>query len=784
MLANLTTTESFRSLDQNSFPKDTPFGTITVLFGHNGSGKSSLATLLYDLSEGQCTQNLVWQDEHGNRNRLSPGDPLPQPIHVFTKKWVQKNLASFLDGNSATAIFTLGAKSTSAKQQEKELKPKVSKQASDLEDTQERLQQTKDDIEQTLKEARDDVYKTLSEYDHERYSKARYNARTLPNYFQNCSQTTLETDELKSLHAELNEQPRKHLDINPPPLQDIKQLVKDTEALLERDITSKLLPELLRDRELEKWIEDGLAHHQDHASCHFCEKTLNQERLDQLKQHFDRSRTDTVLEAKSLIAKATTITQNINHWVERLPDHDRAYPEFQHDLAAAVGSVKEETQTILINLGDLTAALETKRDAPEEKVKTTLTLSNELDLELLNQAMGSHNSAVDNADSRRSQQADRLCDHILSMHYDSWNTLNNRQNQLLAQQDKQQSDLDQLKADLHDAQVRQQSSADMAQWITEDLAQVFGKNHLEIQPTHDGKSYVCFRNGHRAEHLSEGERNVLALTYFLRSLEDASTANQASDKERIIILDDPTSSLDREALFAMHSWLRRAVDRWGQTFILTHDFELLRQFTVSLKSRRNSSVKRAKRINSQNEEHRTAAEEESRLPSVTFLQLTCSSQGGDERRTRASRLPEVLLQQHSEYAYLFNRLIEGIQAGPDSADLLLLPNATRRLLETFTSFTSPSQNDFLSQVGALVDTFVDDQHRSVVDFCHHYSHADQRLTTEPMDNYRLYTSLRQCLQFIHDVDHRHYHEMLKVTGHEKADPLSHNGSQTAGSSSL
>ena len=55
--------------------------------------------------------------------------------------------------------------------------------------------------------------------------------------------------------------------------------------------------------------------------------------------------------------------------------------------------------------------------------------------------------------------------------------------------------------------------------------------------------------------------------------------------KRIVVIDDPPSLLDREALFATHKWLVDTPKGFGQYIVLTPHFSLLRLFVKSRKSR-------------------------------------------------------------------------------------------------------------------------------------------------------------------------------------------------------
>jgi hypothetical protein len=79
--------------------------------------------------------------------------------------------------------------------------------------------------------------------------------------------------------------------------------------------------------------------------------------------------------------------------------------------------------------------------------------------------------------------------------------------------------------------------------------------------------------------LSEGERNFLALLYFYFRVQ-GSLSDTDSGKEKIVVIDDPVSSMDSGVLFIVGQLVRELIDEcykdgWNfgikQIFILTHN---------------------------------------------------------------------------------------------------------------------------------------------------------------------------------------------------------------------
>lgn len=109
-----------------------------------------------------------------------------------------------------------------------------------------------------------------------------------------------------------------------------------------------------------------------------------------------------------------------------------------------------------------------------------------------------------------------------------------------------------------------------------------------------------------------------------------------------MIINDPSSSLDREALFATHQWLIDTLTGFGQYIVLTHDFSSLRLFIRS----QNIAWGKSMKVITQGDA------DEIRFPRVSFWRCTRCQQNG-ERRSKVGKHPRLLPNSSSEHAYLF-----------------------------------------------------------------------------------------------------------------------------------
>jgi wobble nucleotide-excising tRNase len=92
--------------------------------------------------------------------------------------------------------------------------------------------------------------------------------------------------------------------------------------------------------------------------------------------------------------------------------------------------------------------------------------------------------------------------------------------------------------------------------------------------------YVVIReDGSEAQNLSEGERNFIAFLYFYH-LVHGSWKKEDLDKPKIVVIDDPVSSMDSGVLFIVGSYVRDLIEdcfcdgtkyKIRQIFVLTHN---------------------------------------------------------------------------------------------------------------------------------------------------------------------------------------------------------------------
>lgn len=134
-----------------------------------------------------------------------------------------------------------------------------------------------------------------------------------------------------------------------------------------------------------------------------------------------------------------------------------------------------------------------------------------------------------------------------------------------------------------------------------------GFEGFEVRPHADGsattaRNYEVVRTetGEVATNLSEGEKNFIAFLYFQQRVFGNDTA-EGDPREKIVVIDDPVSSMDSSALFIVSSMVRKMIEICRnnadnrnavvpgnfikQIFILTHNAYFHREVTYAYASR-------------------------------------------------------------------------------------------------------------------------------------------------------------------------------------------------------
>jgi len=379
---------------------------------------------------------------------------------------------------------------------------------------------------------------------------------------------------------------RKQKELQPKPdisklavsMPDLGRLRMKTEEILKRAVVSQVMDELVRDSEVGKWVQTGLMLHKGQRqtnACRFCGNNTPPERLAKLEAHFNDAFTSFMREIVQLI----TDTERNKKELELIafPDESRFYDHLVKEAHSYVESAKPAIKVMAASLNILKSALERKKDNPFEQfalddgafVDSSAELSdaiNALNITIEKHSTTSSNLGNEIRNACRALEQDYVLESMTS--YDALSGTVTGAETMLASISGAPKELEDKIANIEREIIEHRKPAEE---LNQRLCAYLG--HGEITFAVKDTGYALLRYGKPAFDLSEGERTAIAFLYFLKSLKDKGFDLSTG----IVVIDDPVSSLDANALFSAFGYMKERTKEVHQLFILTHNFAFFRQ---------------------------------------------------------------------------------------------------------------------------------------------------------------------------------------------------------------
>lgn len=772
-IARIQHINDFRIYQNWCQPKNTDFHRFNVIYGENGSGKSTLVSLLSALASGDwgsgAKLKIESDDRQGRRSISGPDGALASRLCVFNADYVRENLR--FDSSRPKSLLFLGKDSIEAQSQRDELEAAIS-EANDttipeLKSQLEEVEKQRDKIgTQGARSVSSKLQGIDDKYDGRRYTRRQFSS-ALDRALQQPPEDMSEFDVVQQVRR-VDSPPGDKVNMFPRLGVPLNDLTTHVRAILARTVTSEAIELLRSNHEGAKWVQEGMRLHQAGDRCLFCEGVYTEQRVDRLNRHFDESLKQAQREIEALDARIVEYEEKCNHYEQSLVPPgalDEGRTKLWSDL---VGSIHDNIVAVKDYLDFLHQELDRKR----ERLFQSLALnssgvdsvpSDEVSIEVLNKIICDHNNDIDNYDNLKKQ----ICDDVVQ--YYVWSSLEDYRSSFERSRiiNEELRVVEQRRDDAQMALQRLNSGredrAHFASLLTEDMRRYFGRDELTFE-LYDGDAYSILRNGQKAENLSEGEQRSIALLYFLRDIE----SNGATLRERIVIFDDPVSSVDDGAATGAFAYIwekcvGKKQDGVGQLFVFTHNFNFFRFWLNRLNGLKQMSRDGDNLVSYSAFELRT---------------MVCESRKGDSIRVpHLVRWPKAWMYTllRSEYHYLFWRAAKELMRSNQSSgsssgmpadifseyDAAIMPNVCRRLLEGFLSFRCPKNiGNFEAQMKEIFDQSKGGAERGhIVRFVHDYSHNEQCDTSKPLQLSETRTVLHAIFSLIKDVDDRHYSAM-------------------------
>lgn len=555
---------------------------INFIYGTNGCGKTTLSNFLLDpINEKYTNCSIKWSDE------------TPTKTLVYNKQFRERNFGN----GKLNGVFTLGQATTDEikviENKTEELK-NLKIEGAKKRETHNVLIQKMETLEKNFTESC--WKKIFKKYDKE-FKEAFVGSMKSGELFKNrlLQEFSNNTAVLESL-AVLREKANTIFGDIPQNISIINNINYDQVIEIEiNPIWQKIiigkadvdLAKLIQKLGINDWVNQGRNYIQKNDSiCPFCQQqTITNDFKSQLENFFDESYLNDIKSIKELKQDYNFLTQNLLNELNEIEVAEKKLKDSKIDIEKFSAYLKTLTSQINTNNEFLNNKIkEPSRIIEMVHLKEQFDLIKKLILNA-NIEINKHNNIVTNFTSEKNSLVNSIWKFIVEEYKIEINQFTSTKRGLESGITALQTQLDEKLA-VHkalDFEIKQLSKNVTSIQPTIDeinsLLSSYGFTNFKIVPSIESGFYQIEReNGEIAEHtLSEGEVTFITFLYYLQLSKGGHDENSVND-ERILVVDDPISSLDSNILFIVSTLIKEILkdvrDSRGnikQVILLTHN---------------------------------------------------------------------------------------------------------------------------------------------------------------------------------------------------------------------
>ncbi len=549
---------------------------INIIYGANGTGKSSIGRVLYNIAEHPSCK-VSWQDD------------IPLQVLVYNKEFRENNYVEHIPG-----IFTLGEATKEILDEIANKQELLQKKKFNVIGYKSNLEKKEKEREECLCSFRNTAWNEVLKTHEGYFSKTSIKAGTKDNFLKyllaayESVKKSVPLNELKERAAILfGEQPL--------PMGKLKAFNNDSCKTIEKaDIWTKVIvgaddvdiAGLIKTLGNADWINHGLKYINETDVCPFCQQhTITADFRNKLSLFFN---------------------EEYNHNIQQIKEYETTYRESSNYMLEIIADVIKMEKVSLKSFLDIErmdseyAALKNIVETNIERIKAKQTepsrvislLGTSEIVDKLNEhiivancEIEKQNNLVANFGKEKNALINAIWNYFADFYKEKIASFDNAIksadkaiNSFKSKIAQATSECLQLEAEIHALENNVTSIKPTINEINKQL-KGFGFTNFSIcEATNNPNYYQIVReNGELAKDtLSEGESTFITFLYYMQ-LVKGSTSSTGVNQDRVLVIDDPVSSLDSNVLFVVSTMLRTIFDetfsgcRTKQVFLLTHN---------------------------------------------------------------------------------------------------------------------------------------------------------------------------------------------------------------------
>ena len=564
---------------------------FNFLFGSNGTGKTTISRVIADESDFPACK-VTWK-----------GGTKLQPL-VYNRDFVERN---FNQSTELKGVFTLGEKQadtitkiTAAKEELDDLTNKIETLSQTLHGT-DGSGGKKAELSALELSLKDKCWAQKQKHDSKfqgafegyRGSSEKFKDKVLHELTSNTA-TLLPFAELEKKAGSVFG-PTPTVEQTVPTIDSTRLLSHEENPILKKRVIGKEdvdIAVMIKKLGNSDWVREGRTFYDmNEGVCPFCQQSTTEAFAKSLNEYFD----------ETFLADSRSIDDLVTDYAT---DAARLQQQLTAIIAAPAKFLDAEKLKIEKEILDSKITINNQRLAEKKKeasrvvelksLKNVVTEINAL-LDFANALIADHNKMVANLSKERSQLTAQIWKYVLeelktelTEYKKARANLDKAILAITGQIGKAKDDKRKKAFEIRELEKQTTSVQPTIDGIN-GLLSAFGFHGFKLAKAASGTSYKLIRpDGSDAKAtLSEGERNFVTFLYFYHRLK-GSDSDSGMTTDRIVVFDDPVSSLDSDILFIVSSLVKGLFDevRAGtglikQIFVLTHNVYFHKEVTFN-----------------------------------------------------------------------------------------------------------------------------------------------------------------------------------------------------------
>ncbi|GAA9059073.1 AAA family ATPase [Helicobacter pylori] len=570
--------------------------SINFIYGANGSGKTTTSSFLKNLAENRI------EDKFANSEiKWHNGESLK--IEVYNKQFKEEQFRN----SQVKCIFTLGKETNENLENIESKKESINKENEKKIKNEKILQDLTQEKEKAEKDFTDNCWEKLYKKNEEDFKetlegfkrKEKFKEKILEK-FKNNGHNESEIVKLE----ELKENIRIVFSKNQTELVPLECNLTDFDSIENHSIWEQkivgsgdvAIADLIKKLSSEDWVAQGREYLlKDGNACPFCQqKTITEEFKKQLESYFDTSYQESTETIKEKIKDYASRTAEV---LERL---DEIVKTEQNNLQTKLDTeiFKRIIETLRSKINGNWQKMHDKSKEMSRSFKLEST-KNEIEeikdlIHAANQQIANHNEMIKDIKNQKKICVEQTWKFLVNefksdiqeynkKHCGLEKEINNLEKEISENQEK----IKNFENEISELEKTMVSIKPIANKINA-LLKEYGFTNFSLACTEDEKSYRIQRESGQlvGETLSEGEVTFITFLYYYHLTKGSLKENDIS-KNKVLVIDDPISSLDSNILFIVSVLVKDLMKETTkektnikQVIILTHNTYFYKEITL------------------------------------------------------------------------------------------------------------------------------------------------------------------------------------------------------------